>query len=213
MLDGRAAPTVAVDVALFTVIEACSTSFGTGATARSGRGAPGKAGVDSRLDAAAAPPRARRRHRGYLEQRYLRQPETRSAGPHRVGRPLRPVLYGGEPAENGRRPRRVGGTPHGHFFARHRPAARLRHGGGADRGRAAARQAHRQTSSTLPPRASTLGERRKCTGHPRPTARPAELPKILSLGLLRPLGLRRGLHRRRRLHAFRHRRPMVVEIL
>lgn len=38
--------------------------------------------------------------------------------------------------------------------------------------------------------------------------------KLLALGLLRPLGrMRRGPHRPAALYAFRHRRPMVVEIL
>jgi 8-oxo-dGTP diphosphatase len=38
--------------------------------------------------------------------------------------------------------------------------------------------------------------------------------KILSLGLLRPApGARRGAHRPASLYAFRHRRPMMIEIL
>ena len=69
---------------------------------------------------------------------------------------------------------------------------------------------------TLLPRAFTLGELQEMYEAilGRPLDRRNFRKKVLSLGLLRPLGrLRRGPHRPAALHAFRHRRPMVVEIL
>lgn len=222
-----ATPAVAVDVALFTVLDrqlrVLVVELGAGAL--SGRWAlpGGRVHADETLDAAArrelAPFSSRRGL--YLEQLYTfgnpqRDPHDRVVS----------VAYVALIAHGGRSLRRGDAAPAGgakYRAAAWRPVTRLPplaydHGAvvRAARGRLRAKLSYTNLVYTLLPPAFTLGELQEMyevflgRGLDRRNFR----KKMLSLGLLRRLDrVRRGPHRPATLYAFRRRRPMMVEML
>ncbi len=221
----RAAPIVAVDVAVFTVLEGALHVLVV--QPRSGPFAGrwslpgGRVGAEETLD------RAARREltaqtglrRIYLEQLYTfgsprRDPQGRVVS----------VAYVALIAHGGRfRPPR--GTPAGEKYAEvawrtatplpplaydHRAVVRTA------LARLRAKLAYTNLAYTLLPPAFTLGELQEMYEAilGRALDRRNFRKKLLSLGLLRPLGgVRRGAHRPAALYAFRRRRPMNVEML
>lgn len=249
MNDGRAAPTVAVDVALFTVLDGALhvllVPVRHGPFAGQWALPGGRVGVDEPLDAAAArylTAETGVRH-AYLEQLYTfgsphRDPHGRvvsvayfglvaSPGGPSGARALRALRSSAAPGP--RRAARLGlarapsssATPWTtRHFSRVTRLPRLAYDHGAVVKTARARLRGKLTYTNLVysllPRAFTLAELQEMYEAilGRPLDRRNFRKKVLSLGLLRPLGrLRRGPHRPAALHAFRHRRPMVVEIL
>jgi 8-oxo-dGTP diphosphatase len=218
MKDGRPPPAVAVDVALFTVLDGAlhvllvRARHGpfTGEWALPG----GRVEVDEPLDAAAT------RHLAldtgiddaYLEQLYTfgspeRDPQSHIVSVAYFGLvPPTRVTSATAPAAEGTpllfvRVNRLPPLAYDHATVVQTALARLR-----------GKLTYTNLVYTLLPRAFTLGELQEMYEAilGRPLDRRNFRKKVLSLGLLRPLGrLRRGPHRPAALHAFRHRRPMV----
>jgi ADP-ribose pyrophosphatase YjhB (NUDIX family) len=221
-------PAVAADVAVFTVLDGALhvllVRVARGGFAGRWALPGGRVRADEALDEAAV--RLLATHTGlagvYLEQLFTFGHPQRD--PH--GRVVS-VAYVGLVAQGGRVPgrRRGGGpaaAPDGSDVA-WRPVAALPplaydHRTVVDTGvaRLRAKLGYTNLGYTLLPPAFTLGELQGAYEAVlgRTLDRRNFRKKILALGLLRPLGRqRRGPHRPAALWAFRHRRPMVIEIL
>jgi 8-oxo-dGTP diphosphatase len=217
-----AAPTVAVDVTVFTVLDhrlqvlLVKVRRGTFA----GRWAlpGGRIRADESLDQAASRELAAQTGMGdiYLEQLYTFGSPTRDPA-HRVvsvayvaliphGGRFQPPAPGGKYADVAWcRVARLPPLAYDHRAVVSTALARLR-----------AKLEYTNLVYTLLPRAFALSELQEMYEAilGRPLDRRNFRKKILSLGLLRPLGrLRRGPHRPAALYTFRRRRPMVIEIL
>jgi 8-oxo-dGTP diphosphatase len=213
---GLATPTVAVDVALFTVragalnVLLVPVRHGpfTGQWALPG----GRVGVEETLDAAA--------HRyvalatghadAYLEQLYTfgspqRDPQSRVVSVAYFGLAATGTGGGEEAPGAFHRVRRLPALAYDHGAVLKTALARLR-----------SKLGYTNLVYTLLPRAFTLGELQEMYEAilGRRLDRRNFRKKVRALGLLRPLArVRRGPHRPAALYSFRHRRPMVVEIL
>ena len=224
---GRQAPTVAVDVAVFTVIARALHLLLVQVQHGAFRGRwalpGGRVGVEESLD-----PTARRELTAqtglsdvYLEQLYTfgspqRDPHGRVVSVAYValiahsGRfadpPAPTVPHQAKYAAVGwRRVTRLPPLAYDHRAVVRTALARLR-----------AKLAYTNLAYTLLPRAFTLGELQEMYEAilGRRLDRRNFRKKVLSLGLLRPLDrVRRGTHRPARLHVFQRRRPMIIEVL
>ena len=220
--NGRAAPAVAVDVAVFTVIEralhALLVQLGTGALAGQWALPGGRVRGEETLDDAARRELAAQTgvRDVYLEQLYTfgspqRDPHGRVISvayfaliPHggrfqdpRAGDKYADVAW--------RRVARLPPLAYDHPAVVTTALARLR-----------AKLEYTNLVYTLLPHHFTLGELQELYEAilGRTLDRRNFRKKLLSLGLLRRVnGLRRGPHRPAALYAFRHRRPMVIAIL
>ncbi|TMA51742.1 MAG: NUDIX hydrolase [Deltaproteobacteria bacterium] len=224
---GRQAPTVAVDVAVFTVIARALHLLLVQVQHGAFRGRwalpGGRVGVDESLDQAAR--RELTAQTGlsdvYLEQLYTfgspqRDPHGRVVSVAYVALIAHSGRFANSPAPTAPRQgkyaavawRRVTRLPplaYDHRAVVRTALARLR-----------AKLAYTNLAYTLLPRAFTLGELQEMYEAilGRRLDRRNFRKKVLSLGLLRPLArVRRGSHRPARLHAFQRRRPMIIEVL
>jgi 8-oxo-dGTP diphosphatase len=216
---GRQAPTVAVDVAVFTVIARALHLLLVRVHHGAFRGRwalpGGRVGLAESLDEAARRELALQTgvRDAHLEQLYTfgsprRDPHGRVVSVAYVA--LIPACgrfedTGIGPDRTWRRVTHLPPLAYDHRAVIRTALARLR-----------AKLAYTNLAFSLLPRAFTLGELQEMYEAilGRQLDRRNFRKKILSLGLLRPLDrVRRGPHRPARLHAFRHRRPMIVEIL
>jgi len=221
---GGPAPTVAVDVAVFTVVSRALHLLLVQVQHGAFRGQwalpGGRVGLDESLDEAARRELAAQTGVGdvYLEQLYTfgspqRDPQDRVVSVAYVA--LTPHDHPGNTrartdakkyaAVTWRRVSRLPPLAYDHQAVVKAALARLR-----------AKLTYTNLAYNLLPRAFTLGELQEMYEAilGRRLDRRNFRKKIHSLGLLRPLArVRRGSHRPARLHAFQHRRPMIVEIL
>ena len=224
---GRQAPTVAVDVAVFTVIARALHLLLVQVQHGAFRGRwalpGGRVGVDESLDQAAR--RELTAQTGlsdvYLEQLYTfgspqRDPHGRVVSVAYVALIAHSGRFADPPAPTvphqakyaavaWRRVTRLPPLAYDHRAVVRTALARLR-----------AKLAYTNLAYTLLPRAFTLGELQEMYEAilGRRLDRRNFRKKVLSLGLLRPLDrVRRGTHRPARLHVFQRRRPMIIEVL
>jgi len=222
---GGSVPTVAVDVAVFTVVSRALhlllVQVQRGAFCGEWALPGGRVRLDESLDEAARRELAAQTGVGdvYLEQLYTfgspqRDPQDRVVSvayvaltPH--GTPLGNTRVqtdaGKYAAVAWRRVSRLPPLAYDHQAVVKAALARLR-----------AKLTYTNLAYNLLPRAFTLGELQEMYEAilGRRLDRRNFRKKIHSLGLLRPLArVRRGSHRPARLHAFQRRRPMIVEIL
>ena len=217
-----AAPIVAVDIAVFTVLaralHVLLVELRHGPFAGRWALPGGRVQVDESLDAAAG--RELAAQTGipniYLEQLYTFGSPGRDPAGHVVS-----VAYVALIAHGGRFPPRPGGDKYAAVAwrpVRRLPALAYDHAAvvatAAERLRA--KLAYTNLAYTLLPREFTLGELQEMYEAilGRRLDRRNFRKKVLALGLLHALGrVRRGPHRPAALYAFRRRRPMVIQVL
>jgi len=222
---GGPAPTVAVDVAVFTVVSRALQLLLVQVQHGAFRGQwalpGGRVGLDESLDDAARRELAAQTGVGnvYLEQLYTfgspqRDPQDRVVSVAYVALTQRNSRLGDARAQTDaekyaavtwRRVSRLPPLAYDHQAVVKAALARLR-----------AKLTYTNLAYNLLPRAFTLGELQEMYEAilGRRLDRRNFRKKIRSLGLLRPLAqVRRGSHRPARLHVFQRRRPMIVDIL
>jgi ADP-ribose pyrophosphatase YjhB (NUDIX family) len=222
---GGPAPTVAVDVAVFTVVSRALQLLLVQVQRGAFRGQwalpGGRVGLDESLDEAARRELAAQTGVGdvYLEQLYTfgspqRDPQDRVVSVAYVALTQRNSRLGDARAQTDaekyaavawRRVSRLPPLAYDHQAVVKAALARLR-----------AKLTYTNLAYNLLPRAFTLGELQEMYEAilGRRLDRRNFRKKIRSLGLLRPLAqVRRGSHRPARLHVFQRRRPMIVDIL